>query len=67
MIMRDELGRKMKNKIEKGHIKLIDYIVRDANNSPKNVRLSLDSQGVKRGNLNVLDYKGSRLWDKKVG
>ena len=38
-------------------------IVRDANNSSKNVRLSLDSQGVKRENLNVLDYSQNSLMD----
>ncbi len=33
-----------------------DYIVRDAEKSSKNVRLSLDSQGAKRGSSSVLDY-----------
>ena len=34
-------------------------IVRDAKNSSRNVRLSLDSQGAKKKNSSVLDYNKS--------
>ena len=37
-----------------------EFIVRDTKNSPKNVRLSLDSQGANRGNFSVLDYNRKR-------
>ena len=37
------------------------FIVRDTKNSSRNVRLSLDSQGAKRGNSSVLDYKSGKV------
>ena len=38
-----------------------DNMVKDTSNSPTNVRLPLDSQGVGRGKQNVLDYKQENI------